>query len=175
MRVRPRSEDGFLLIELLAATMILSIALLALMGAYEAGFKSFRSAAKDSSAGLIADNQLELYASLKYSSIGLDATTLASVKTSDANYSTDEAALPGSGTDVTISGCGSFAQCMPVQTVQGGDGNTYKLETFIRLLSNPSATNWSEKIVTVIVRNTSASGSPKVVTIQTAFDQGPAS
>ncbi|HZD87278.1 MAG TPA: hypothetical protein VE088_04665 [Gaiellaceae bacterium] len=174
MRARPRTEDGFLLVELLAATLIISIALLALMGAYEAGFTSLHAAAKNSSAGLIADNQLELYASLQYSSIGLDATTLASVQSSDSTYASDEAALPGSGSDVTISGCGSSAQCLPVQTVKGGDGKTYKLETFIRALANPSATSWTEKVVTVVVRDTSESGSPKVVTLQTAFDQGPA-
>lgn len=175
MRVRLRNEDGFLLVELLAAAVIMTIALLALMGAWDATFTSLRAGAKNSSASLIAENQLELYASLQYSAIGLDATTLTSVKSSDANYSTDEAALPGSGSDVTISGCGSSPQCLPVQTVKGGDGHTYKLETFIRLLPNSSATNWYEKVVTVIVRNTSVSGSPKVVTLQTAFDHGPAS
>lgn len=173
--MRLRNEDGFLLIELIAATVIISIAILALMGAWDASFNSLRSGAKTSSAGLIAENQLELYASLQYSAIGLDATTLASVQSSDSTYASDEASLPGGGTDVTISGCGSSPQCEPVQTVTGGDGKSYELETFIRLLPNPNGTNWNEKVVTVIVRNTSESGSPKVVTIQTAFDQGPAS
>jgi len=156
------------------AIVIIAIALLALMAAYDQAFFSLRSAAKTSSAGLLAENQLELYASQRYSSIGLDATTLTSVQASDSTYSSDEAALPGTGADVTISGCGSSPQCSPVQTLTGSDHHTYKLETFIRSLANPNGTPWKERVVTVIVRDLSKAGSPEIVTMQTAFDQGPA-
>lgn len=173
MHMRLRNEEGFLLIELMAAVVIISVALLALLGSYDEAWFSLRSGAKDSSAGMIANNQLELYASLQYASIGLDATTLATTKASDTTYTSDEAALPGIGTDVTISGCGSSAQCLPVQTVTGADHKSYRLETFIRLIANPNGTSWNEKVVTVIVRDPSKTGDPKVVTLQTAFDQGP--
>ena len=156
------------MVELVAATVIISIALLALMGAYSLGYFAINSTNQTTSAGLLANNQLELYASLPYASIGLDATTLASVKSSDPNYSSDESAFAVSGTDVTISGCGSSPQCSPVQTITAGDHKTYKLETFIRLISNPSATGTTEKIVTVIVRNVTTGA--KVVTMQTGFD-----
>jgi type II secretory pathway pseudopilin PulG len=173
VRTRGNTEEGFLLVELIAAMMILSIALLALVGAYSLGYFSIGAAAKTSSAGLLANNQLELYATLPYASIGLDATTLTSVKSTDATYSTDESALPsGASGDVTISGCGSSAQCLPVQTVTGPDHKSYKIETFIRLLANPNITTRGEKVVTVVVRNASAAGSPKVLTMQTAFDTG---
>jgi type II secretory pathway pseudopilin PulG len=173
MRTRVYNEDGFMMVELVAAVCILSVAVLALIGAYGLGYFAINSTGQTTSAGLLANNQLELYASLSYASIGLDATTLASVKATDPNYSTDESALPVSGTDVTISGCGASAQCSPVQTLTGGDHKTYKVETFIRLLTNPSATSRSEKIVTVVVRNMSAGG-VKVTsaTMQTGFDSG---
>lgn len=183
MQVRARSEGGFLTIELVVAVFVISIAVLALMAAYDQAFFSLHSSAKTSSAGLVAENQLELYASLPYSSIALDATALSTAQSSDANYSTDEAALPGSGSDITISGCGTAANCLPVQTVTGTDGRSYKLETFIRSLTNPnsctdpsdsSTCTWTERIVTVIVRDLNA-GDAKVVTVQTAFDHGPAS
>ena len=117
MRTRAHDEDGFLMIELIAATLIISVALLALIGAYSFGYFAIGSAAKSSAAGLIANNQLELYTSLPYASIGLDATTLTSVKSTDANYSTDESALPSGTTgDVAIVGCGSSAQCSPLDT-----------------------------------------------------------
>lgn len=178
MRANPRGEGGFLTVELTVAIVLITIALLALMAAYSQAFFSLHSSAKTSAAGLVAETQLELYASMPYSSIGLDSTTLTSTKSSDANYSTDEAALSGTGTDVTISGCGSTPQCSPVQTVTGSDGKSYKLETFIRALNNqPSCTSscWTEKVITVIVRDTSQSGSPKVFEEQTAFDHGPSS
>jgi Tfp pilus assembly protein PilE len=170
-----RDEGGFLTIELMAAVVIITIAVLALMAAYDQSFFSIHSAAKSSAAGQLAQNQLELYASLPYSSVGLDSSTLTTTKATDTNYSSDESALSGTGSDATISGCGSSAQCSPVQTLTGSDGKSYKLETFIRLLTNNSASSWTEKVVTVVVRNLSVSGSPKVLTIQTAFDHGPSS
>lgn len=165
-----------MLVELVVTMVVLSVALLALMASYDQAFFSLHSSAKTSSAGLIAESQLELYAALPYASVGLDSSTLSTVKASDSTYASDESALPGSGSDVTISGCGGGAQCAPVQTVTGSDHRSYKLETFIRLLVNivnPDATTWDEKVVTVVVRDLSASGSPKVVTMQTAFDPGP--
>lgn len=166
------------MVEVVIAIFVLSIALLALMASYDQAFFSLHSSAKTSSAGLIANDQLELYASLPYTSVGLDSSTLASVQASDSTYSTDESALPGSGTDVTISSCGSSPQCSPVQTIAGSDGHSYKLETFVRSVvnvSNPNGTSWSEKVVTVVVRDLSESGSPTVATMQTAFDPGPPS
>jgi Tfp pilus assembly protein PilV len=174
MHERARSEGGFLTIELMVAIVLITVALLALMAAYDGAFSSLHSSGQTSSAGLLAENQLELYASLPYASVELDSTTLTTAKSTDANYSTDEAALPGSGSDVSAS-CGSTAQCSPVQTVTGADHHTYKIETFIRLLANPTVATWSEKVVTVIVRDETQTGTPKVFTIQTAFDHGPSS
>jgi Tfp pilus assembly protein PilV len=159
----------------MAAVLIITVSLLALMAAYDQSFFSIHSSAKTSAAGQLAENQLELYASLPYSSIGLDSTTLTTSKSTDVNYSSDESALPGTGSDVTITGCGSSAQCSPVQTLTGSDGKSYKLETFIRALTNNSASTWTEKVVTVVVRDLSTSGFPKVLTVQTAFDHGPSS
>ena len=175
MRAHPRSEGGFLTIELMAAIVVITIAVLALMAAYSQSFSSINSSAKTSAAGQLAENQLELYASLPYASVALDSATLATTKSSDSTYSTDESGLTGTGSDATISNCGSSAQCSPVQNLTGSNGKSYKVETFIRLVANPSVTTWSEKVVTVIVRDNSASGTPKVLSMQTAFDQGPSS
>lgn len=172
---RVHSEAGFLTIELMVAIVLITVAILALMAAYGGAFSSLHSSGKTSSAGLLAENQLELYASLPYSSVGLDTSTLNSVKSTDSNYGTDEAALPGSGADVTITGCGISAKCSPVQTLTGADHHTYKVETFIRALTNPSETSWTERVITVIVRDETQSGHPNVFEDQTAFDHGPAS
>jgi len=170
MSVRPRDEDGFGLVELLTAMVIVSVAVLALMAAYDQAFFSLHSSAKTSSAALLANNQLELYGALPYASIGLDASSLASAEASDPYYASDESSLSGAtGTDVTISGCGGSPQCLPVQTVTGSDGKTYRLETFVRDVTVSSIT---ERVVTVLARAASVSGSPQVVTMSTAFDQG---
>ena len=47
MRTRAHNEEGFLLIELVAATLIISIALLALIGAYSFGYFAIGSAGQE--------------------------------------------------------------------------------------------------------------------------------
>jgi type II secretory pathway pseudopilin PulG len=174
VHIRARSEDGFLMVELMVAVMVVVIALLALAAAYDQSFFSLRSSAKTSSAGVLAENQLEVYASLSYGSIGFTSSALNSAESTDSTYSSDESALPGTGSDVTITSCSASPQCSPVQTLTGGDHRTYKLETFIRLLSNPSSSGRMEKVVTVVVRDLTGSGA-EVLTMQTGFDAGPPS
>ena len=171
MPVRARDEEGFGVVELLAAMVVLSIAVLALMASYDQAFFSLHSSARTSSAALLGNNQLELYGSLPYASIGLDQSTLASVKASDTVYTSDEAGLAGAtGTDVTISGCGSSPQCLPVQTLTGSDRRSYRVETFVRDVTHGGT---AERVATVIVRDESASGAPEIVTLSTVFDRGP--
>jgi Tfp pilus assembly protein PilV len=172
------SEDGMGVIDLLVAVTVLTIALLALVAGFDVAASSVHEAAQKTAAATLADTQLEIYSSLPFASIGLDATTLANVQTSgngsyDGQYVSDEAALnaASSGTDVTISGCGATANCSPVQNLVGADRHTYKLETFIRDIV--SFGTWTERTVTVIVRDSSRSGSPEVLRLTAGFDRGP--
>lgn len=179
MRARIRDEQGFLVIELTIAVFVIAVALLALMASYDQGLFSIHSSAKTSAAADLAERQLELYASLPFASVGLDSSALTDAQANDSTYADDEAALPGSGDDVAIPSCGSSPQCSPVQTLTGSDNHSYKLETFIRSVTNitnpdgSSQPTWDESVVTVIVRDLSVSSSPKVATLQTAFDPGP--
>src|SRR5258708_5012912 len=92
MRSHMPEEGGFMLVELLVATVVLSVAILALMATYDAAFVSLHKSARSTAAGTIAQNQLELFSSLPYASIGLDSTSLTAAG-SNATYSADEAAL----------------------------------------------------------------------------------
>ena len=163
-----------MIVELIAAVTVLSIAVLALSAVYEAAIFSVHSAGKRSSAAQLANDQLELYGALppsSFSLIGLDSTSLTSAQTSDAYYSSDEAALAGAaGTDVTIASCGSSARCLPVQVKTGDDKHSYRVETFIR---DVTLSGQTERIVSVVVRD-NASGS-QVVTFSAGFDAGPRS
>jgi Tfp pilus assembly protein PilE len=178
MRVRLKDESGFSIVELVVAIMVITIALLAIAAAFETGVISIRAAAGRTVAAKLANAQVERYAALGFTSIGLDATTYTSTKTSgnqsySSAYVSDEAALNAvaSGTAVTISGCGSAAQCLPVQTVTGTDQKSYKLETFIRDVV--SFGTWTERFVTVIVRNPNVSGTPEIYRLTSGFDRGP--
>jgi type II secretory pathway pseudopilin PulG len=180
VRVGLKGEEGQGLIELLAAMIVLSIALMALMAGYDSAFLSLHKSAQKTIASTLANQQLELYNALSYSKIGLDATTLAGIQSPggsyDATYVADEASLDNTANDadVTIVGCGSTANCLPIQTVTGTDGRAYRLETFVRDITNTSVSNisWTTREVTVIVRDPSATGSPEILRLTTAFDRG---
>jgi len=166
------------LIELIAAMMVITIALLALMASYDEAFVSLHKSARTSSAATLAETQLELYGALPYASIGLSSSKLTTAKASDAYYSTDEATLTPTGTDVTNASCDTTsAQCLPVQaSVKGSDGKNYRVETFVRDVTQTlTVGTTTERIVTVIVRDPNTSGTPSVYTVTAAFDQGPRS
>lgn len=174
MPVRLRENAGFMMVELLAAIVLVTVAILALMAAYDSAFLSMHKAARETAAGTLAQNQLELYNALQYSSVGLDTTTLSSVKASNSTYVTDEASLSNaaSATDHTFT-CGTATNCLPVQTLTGSDGKSYTVETFIRDISGVAYSGRSERVVTVIVRDPNTSGSPKVAQMSAGFDAGP--
>jgi type II secretory pathway pseudopilin PulG len=196
MLSRARAEGGFLMIELSVAMVILSIALLALMAGYDSAFVSLHNASQKATASKLGNQQLELYTALPYNSIGLDTTTTDAVGNPtdpayDSLYATSDL-LTGdlvtdpdtgvvtqepSGTvnDVEIDGCGSSANCLPIQNVTGSDGRRYRVETFIRDEANSPSIRWTERVVTVIVRDASKTSLPELVEISTAFDRGPSS
>jgi Tfp pilus assembly protein PilE len=169
-----REEGGFMLVELVVATVVLSLAIMALMAGYDSAFLSLHTAAKQSAAATLADNQLELYSALSYSAIGLDTTTLSYVKAQNSTYTTDESGLDGAAkaTDHTISGCGTASQCLPVQTLTGNDKHSYTLETFVRDVTDLAFTGRSERMVTVFVRD---SAGALVTQASNAYDAGPSS
>src|SRR5205814_4417555 len=91
-----------------------------------------------------AASQVELYQSLKVSSIGLDQTTLTNVQTLgsgsyDSVYVSDEAGLTPTGTDHMLLSCGTSAQCSPIQDVTGPENHPYRIETFVRDVANAGA------------------------------------
>ncbi len=166
-----------MMVELLVASFVLAVALLALMAGYDSAFLSLHKAAGESAGATLANNQLELYSSLSYSAIGLDTTTLSSVEASNSTYVSDDGSLTDSAnaTDHTINGCGSSSQCQPVQTMTGTDGKSYTVETFVRDLAGVSYAGRSERMVTVPVRDPNTTGTPEVARMSAAFDAGPSS
>jgi Tfp pilus assembly protein PilV len=192
MPTRLQQEQGQGMIEMILAITVITIAVLALMASYDEAFFSLHSSARKTAAASLAESQLELYSALyssqsAFSSIGLSSTEVTTAKASDTYYSTDESSLtPSNTTEVSNASCTSTStlpQCMPVQTnVVGTDGKKYRIETFVRDVSQsltctttPPCPTTTERDVTVIVRDPNVSGSPKVYTVTAAFDQGPRS
>lgn len=174
MRTRLRNSDGFMLVELLVASVVLSLALLALMAVYDSSFISLHKAAQKTAAATLAQNQLELYSALSYTDVGLDATSLGTAK-SDATYAADESSLtPSGGADVSLASACSETQCLPIQTLTGNDRRSYTVETFIRDVNDLGYSGRPERVVSVIVRDPGSTGTPIVAQQSSAYDQGPA-
>jgi len=173
MRDRLRNGDGFMLVELLVASVVLAVALLALMAVYDSSFTSLHKAAQKTAAATLAQNQLELYSALSYADVGLDASSLTTAK-ADSTYAADESSLtPSGGSDVTLASACSETQCLPIQTLTGNDHRSYTVETFIRDVDGLGYSGRPERLVTLIVRDPSSTGTPIVAQQSSAYDEGP--
>lgn len=160
LRLRRRREDGFTLVELLIAMIVLSIAILALVAAYTSGFTALKRATRISSARLVADAQMERLRAIPYSAIQLNTTC--PTCTEDATYTGDTAY----SSTAQVTGCTTTdSTCMPSQTKTGPDGASYRLDTYIAygcwngtLSTSPSVSCGAGnpapvKRVTVVVRS----------------------
>ena len=144
MNPRARGEQGFALIEMLIAIVVINIALLAILLSLTSGVAALRRSAETSTASAVADQQLERYRALAYASIYLDTTSLG---TTDSTYQGDSAY---SASQVSQTCNPLSAACTPSQTVTGPDGHSYRVDTYIVSVTPSGGT--AVKQVTVVVR-----------------------
>jgi type II secretory pathway pseudopilin PulG len=150
MLARLRTEDGFGLIELLIAIVMLNVGILALVAAFNSGSLAIQRASQASTAATLAEKQMELYRAQIYADVALDnsATTTAagnSVYSSDSAYS---------ATQVTKTCAGPIPnQCNPMRTVTGPDDVSYRVDTYI--VTYTPTNGRPLKRVTVVVRRSS--------------------
>ena len=71
---RDRSEDGFGLIELLIAMLVMALGIMAIVAGFSSGMVALSNASRTGTAGTLADKQMEAYRALPYSSIRLRST-----------------------------------------------------------------------------------------------------
>ena len=163
---RLAAQDGFGLIETLIALTMVNIALLALVASLNAGAISLARAGSESAANSLAQEQLELYRAVGYSSIALDAPTVSTVLASDTTYACDEAlkvdlagacAAGNRKTQTTISCATPLPQsCQPTRTVTTADGRDYRVDAYVvgEVPSVPSGTSARQvQVVTIVVRD----------------------
>lgn len=144
MSARLRNQQGFALIEMLVAIVVINIGLLAILLALNSGMVTLRRSAESSTAAAIADQQLERFRARAYAAIYLDTTSLAAT---DSTYQTDSAY---SASQVSQTCSPLVAACTPSQTVTGPDGRTYRVDTYV--VSVVPAGGQAVKQITVVVR-----------------------
>jgi len=172
VRARLRAEQGFGLIELLMAMVMLNIGILAIVGAFNSGIFALNRASKVTTASALADQQMELYRALTYSAIALDSTTLSSA---DNTYKCDTAlgaSCPNSTSGeitTTCSGSPLPNECLPSRTVVGADRKNYRVDTYITSLTPTSGR--ALKLVTVVVRDGTKLSARPIARVASTFDQ----
>ena len=171
MRVRLRSEEGFGLIELLMAMVLLNIGILAIVAAYNSGMFALKRASALSTASALADSQMETYRAITYAAIGLDSTTLGTV---DNTYKCDTAlgsGCPNSTTPEVTTTCTAPIpnECIPSRSLSGADHKPYRVDTYI---TTATPTNGrSLKVVTVVVRDGNHLSARPLARVSSTFDQ----
>ena len=170
MRVRLRSEQGFGLIELLMAMVMLNIGILAIVAAFNSSMFALNRASQISTASALADSQMEVYRALTYTAIALDSTSLAAV---DTTYKCDAAlgsSCPNSTSgEVTTTCSGTPNECNPSRLVTGADRKQYRVDTYITT-TTPS-NGRAVKLVTIVVRNARALSARPFARVSSTFDQ----
>jgi len=149
-----RDEAGFGLIELLIAMTVLAVGILALFAMFESGIRSISRASTVTTAGALADREMENFRSIRYDAIGLPDDLVVAAATP---YSTDSAyaATAGTapGTRVALVACGT-SPCttdVPVQTLTGADGRSYRVDTYVTWQAVGAGR--VVKLVTIVVRD----------------------
>jgi len=162
--VRARAEDGFGLIELVMAIVMLNIGILAIVASFNSGAVALRRASHVSTASALADQQMESYRALLYSQIGFDTSQMSGL---DNTYTCDSvlgvscpntvtSCATGTCADGTVPTltCGSANPCLPRRTATGStspDGYSYRIDSYIVFKTQTSGRQLKQ--ITVVVRD----------------------
>jgi type II secretory pathway pseudopilin PulG len=165
-----RDEAGFGLMELVIALVFLSVALMTLVSSFGSAAIATKRAGAISTAGVIADSQMERYRAMTYDWIGLDTGVA-----TDGTYTADVACvgvgcgnIPPSVTGgaaacrsggVVVTNTGFGPNCLPTQTITGPDGRAYRLDSYVTAIQTVpvgGGNQRSTKLVVVVVRDTAA-------------------
>ncbi len=160
-----REDEGFGLVELLIALLILTVGILALLSAFVSGAATLQRASRTATASTIADTQMELYRALTYGAIALDSSTIPTT----SPYTTDSAY---SGSQVTATCSGTVAsnpQCNASRAATGPDHGTYRIDTYI--VNYTPTSGRAVKLVTIAVRGANNLTGPALARISSAFDE----
>jgi len=141
-------QEGFGLIELLIAMVILNVGLLAIIASFQAGIITLGRASRVTTAAVLADQQMELYRAITYDSIRLAPATIPAT----APYTTDTAYSVSQITTPPCSGPPYPDECNASRTATGADTKSYRVDTYI-VQPPPLSGGRPLKQVTIVVRD----------------------
>jgi Tfp pilus assembly protein PilV len=165
VRKRLRADqEGFGLIELMIAMVILNVGLLAIIASFQAGVITLGRASRVTTAAVIADQQMELYRAITWDSIRLASASIPGT----APYTTDTAYSASQITNPACSGAPLPNECNASRTVTGADNKSYRLDVYI-VQTTPTGGR-PVKQVTLVIRD--ATNTSRIYVRQASrFDQ----
>jgi prepilin-type N-terminal cleavage/methylation domain-containing protein len=125
-----RSEVGMTLVELLIAMVVMSIGIAAIVEGYSSGIFSTVRATRSSSAGTLADQQMESFRGLAWSSIYTAASPMDATYTGDSAYSATWKCVTGAGQCASSGSCSSN-YCTTTRTATAS-GGSYRIDTYVK-------------------------------------------
>lgn len=145
-------QEGFGLIELLIAMIILNVGILAIVASFNAGIITLNRASRITTAAILADQQMELYRAITYDSIRLASATIPGT----APYTTDPAyTCTDCSTQIVLPSCGAGPsypdECNASRQATGADDKLYRVNTYIR--EDTPTDGRPLKRVTIVVRD----------------------
>jgi type II secretory pathway pseudopilin PulG len=140
-------QDGFGLIELLIAMVILNVGLLAIIASFQAGIITLSRASRVTTAAVLADQQMELYRAITHENIRLAPGTIPG----SAPYTTDTAYNASQITTPTCAGPPYPDECNASRAVTGADNKGYRLDVYI--VQTAPTGGRPVKQVTIVVRD----------------------
>lgn len=160
MHTRVRDEGGFGMLELLMAIVMLNVGVLAIVAAFSSGNAALARASRISTAGALANKQMEVYRGLKYDNI-VFITSRWNSAIADSTYTSDTVYQQNMANPVSpkalvpsVSTCPAnvpASACDPSYTTTGADHRSYRVDTYL-YFDTPSYGN-QLKTITVVVRD----------------------
>jgi Tfp pilus assembly protein PilV len=153
---RAGRQEGFGLIELLAAMVNLLVGILALFTMFQSGAQTIRHASTVATASALADKEMEGFRAVAYDEVALNQTAFTSA---DSVYTSKSAyGAPGSAEGNSI--VSATATFSPTQTLTGADAHSYRVDDYVTWHTDTTTdtsgkvfTGRAVKVVTVVVRD----------------------
>jgi Tfp pilus assembly protein PilV len=154
---RVREENGFGMVELLVAIVMLNIGILALMGSFASSTLSLRGSGYTSNATVLADKAIEVYRDLYSSAIYLTQASITAAPAAYATYGSATNRITDSTNGSTYADISaSKSSCLPklsdgslaitwmdptnaTQTVTGPDGKSYTMYVYVNAVQPTGA------------------------------------
>jgi Tfp pilus assembly protein PilV len=159
LRSRIKNEQGFGMVELVMAMVMLNVGILSIVAAFASGNTALARASRVATGGALADKQMEVFRGIAYTNI-VQQTSEWNAAIADSSWTADTVyqqnmLSPASPKALvpTVASCPAnvpTTACDPSYTTTGADSRSYRVDTYL-YYDTPTGGK-QVKTITVVVR-----------------------